>query len=64
MSEPVIFVWVNEDALPEDIDGKVYDFLWPMSKVNMVRYFPWPLHAMGRLQYQPYALRKCNEETP
>lgn len=53
MSAP-LFIWVNEDALPEDMDGQVYDFLWPVSELrDGCRMFPWPACRRSALQYQP-----------
>jgi len=47
-------MWANEDALPEDIDGQLYSFLFPTSVViDGCRTFPWPAAKLGSLQYQP-----------
>ena len=42
--------WAYEDSLPQDIDGKVYDFLYRLSEVHDgVRVFPWPHKMLGEL---------------
>lgn len=44
------WIWVYEDQLPSDMDGKVYDFLYPLSAiVDGVRMFPWPLQMIGKI---------------
>jgi hypothetical protein len=51
-----LFMWANEDALPEDMDGQVYDFLYPVSElIDGCRMFPWPVVRRNQLQYQPDA---------